>query len=215
MPTNSILRWSGCALFTAGLLVLGYVCYAVVDAKLYQQSEARQFQRAVSLMKPAAASGESPSLVAAAEIAAQIGGNSDIPVKDEAETSRLGRIEIGVIGVDAIILEGTDDLTLRRAVGHLPGTALPGQNGNVAIAGHRDTFFRGLRNIHKDNEITLTTLKASYLYKVDSTEVVDPQDADVLDESDDPTLTLITCYPFNFVGSAPRRFIVRASKVSH
>ena len=111
-----------------------------------------------------------------------------------------------------MILEGTDDVTLRRAVGHIPGTSLPGQKGNVAIAGHRDTFFRGLRNIHRGDAITLTTLKGSYRYRVDSTEVVDPQDAEVLYESDDATLTLITCYPFYFVGSAPRRFIVRAHK---
>ncbi len=126
----------------------------------------------------------------------------------------MGRIEIGTIGLSAMILEGTDGKTLRRAVGHIPGTALPGQQGNVAIAGHRDTFFRGLRNSLKDDEITLTTLSGSYRYRVDFTKVVEPEDTEVLDRSDDAILTLVTCYPFYFVGPAPKRFVVRAHRIS-
>jgi len=112
-----------------------------------------------------------------------------------------------------MIMEGTDGRTLRRAVGHIRGTPLPGEQGNVAIAGHRDTFFRPLRNILQDDEITLTTLNGSYRYLVDSTQVVPPEDTQVLDNSDDTTLTLVTCYPFYFVGPAPKRFIVRAHKI--
>jgi sortase A len=126
--------------------------------------------------------------------------------------SPLGRIEISSIGVVAMIMEGTDGRTLRHAVGHIPGTALPGQQGNVALAGHRDTFFRGLRNINKDDEITLTTLHGSYRYRVDSTQVVEPRDTEVLDATTDNILTLVTCYPFYFVGPAPKRFIVRAHR---
>ena len=88
----------------------------------------------------------------------------------------MGRIEISRIGLGVMILEGIDDRTLRRAVGHIPGTPLPGQFGNVAIAGHRDTFFRPLRNIRRDDEITLTTLNGSYRYRVDSTSVVEPEE---------------------------------------
>jgi sortase A len=128
------------------------------------------------------------------------------------EGSPLGRIEIGTIGLSAMILEGTDGKTLRRAVGHIPGTALPGQQGNIAIAGHRDTFFRGLRNIHQDDEITLTTLNGTSRYRVDFTQVVEPEDIAVLDHSDEAILTLVTCYPFYFVGPAPQRFIVRAHR---
>ena len=102
---------------------------------------------------------------------------------------------------------------MRRAVGHIPGTPLPGQQGNVAIAGHRDTFFRALRNIRKDDEITLATLDGSYRYRVDSTKVVEPEDTQVLDDSHDKILTLVTCYPFDFVGVAPKRFIVRAHRI--
>jgi sortase A len=111
-----------------------------------------------------------------------------------------------------MILEGADQATLRRGVGHIPGTAAPGQAGNVALAGHRDTFFRGLRNIHKGDEITLETLDGSYRYRVDFTQVVAPEYAEALDSSDVAILTLVTCYPFSFVGPAPQRFIVRAHR---
>jgi sortase A len=116
--------------------------------------------------------------------------------------SPLGRIEISRIGLGAMIMEGVDDSTLRRAVGHIPGTPLPGQLGNVAIAGHRDTFFRALRNVRKDDEITMATLNGSYRYRVDSITLVEPEDTQVLEDSDDAILTLVTCYPFDFVGSA-------------
>jgi len=131
------------------------------------------------------------------------------------EGSPLGRIEISSIGLVAMILEGTDDRTLRRAIGHIPGTPLPGRSGNVAIAGHRDTFFRPLRTIRKDDEITLATLNGFYRYRVDSIRVVEPEETHVLDDSDDAILTLVTCYPFNLVGAAPKRFVVRARRVVH
>ena len=90
---------------------------------------------------------------------------------------------------------------------------MPGQQGNVAIAGHRDTFFRPLRNVQTDDEITLTTLGGSYHYLVDSTKWFSPEDTQVLDNSSDTILTLVTCYPFYFVGPAPKRFIVRAHRI--
>ncbi len=110
--------------------------------------------------------------------------------------------------------EGVDTLTLRRAAGHIPGTALPGQPGNVGIAGHRDRFFRPLRNIRRNDIITLTTLLGEYRYRVVSTKIVSPSDVGVLDPSVNEILTLVTCYPFYFVGSAPSRFIVRAERVA-
>jgi sortase A len=126
----------------------------------------------------------------------------------------LGQIAIIKLGLAAMIAEGTDKGTLRHAVGHIPGTPLPGEPGNVAIAGHRDTFFRPLRNIHKDDEITLRTLSGSYRYRVESTRVVKPQDTEVLGSSDQGILTLVTCYPFDFVGAAPKRFVVRAQRIT-
>jgi sortase A len=170
----------------------------LLDAKLYQARETRQFQQQMKDFKPAITSK---------------GRVQDVSVHSSTEKT-LGEIELTRIGVAAMILEGTDARTLRRAVGHIPGTAFPGQSGNVAIAGHRDTFFRALRNVRLDDEITLTTLDGSYRYRVDSIKVVGPEDTKVLDYSSEDILTLVTCYPFYFVGPAPRRFIVRAQRIS-
>jgi sortase A len=190
--TNPVLRWSRNVFLIIGLLALSYVGFALLDARLYQAEQARRFERALKETNLARA--ESPAIAV-------------------SEGSTLGRIEISSIGLTAMILEGADEGTLRRAVGHIRGTPLPGQQGNVALAGHRDTFFRGLRKIRVNDEITLTTLSGSYRYRVDSTKVVKPEETEVLEDDGDDILTLVTCYPFNFVGSAPSRFIVRAHRV--
>jgi len=104
--------------------------------------------------------------------------------------------------------------TLALAVGHIPGTALPGAAGNVGLAGHRDTFFRTLRGVKPGDTIVLTTLSGSYEYEVKSCEVVTPRDTRVLADSGSPALTLVTCYPFHYLGPAPERFIVHASRVT-
>jgi sortase A len=110
-------------------------------------------------------------------------------------------------------MEGTGKSILGRAAGHIAGTALPGQPGNIGISAHRDTFFRALRNIRRDDTIVLTTLGGDYRYRVLSTKVVSPYDVGVLNSSSDQILTLVTCYPFYFVGAAPSRFIVRATRI--
>ena len=125
----------------------------------------------------------------------------------------IGRIEIERIGLSAMVVEGTDKSTLRRAAGHVLHTALPGQPGNIGIAGHRDTFFRPLRNVVQDDVVTLTTMRGEFRYRVVSTHVVVPSEISVLKASAVEMLTLVTCYPFYFVGSAPSRFIVRAERV--
>lgn len=124
--------------------------------------------------------------------------------------SIVGRIEIQRIGLKAMILEGVSQRTLALAVGHVPGTALPGSAGNVGIAGHRDTFFRGLRGVQPGDRIILTTLNGAYEYRVKSCEVVTPRDTQVLAATKEPWLTLVTCYPFHYLGPAPERFIVHA-----
>ncbi len=181
--TNPVLRWSRNVFLIIGLLALSYVGFALLDARLYQAEQARRFERALKETNLARA--ESPAIAV-------------------SEGSTLGRIEISSVGLTAMILEGTDEGTLRRAVGHIRGTPLPGQQGK---------FFRGLRKILVNDEITLTTLSGSYRYRVDSTKVVKPEETEVLEDDGDDILTLVTCYPFNFVGSAPRRFIVRARRV--
>ena len=124
----------------------------------------------------------------------------------------IGRIEIPRLGVSAVIRAGSDARTLQLAVGHIPGTALPGESGNIGLAGHRDTFFRRLRDIRPDDEIRVVDAATDvFTFSVERTVVVQPRDTWVLDPTDAPTLTLVTCYPFTYVGSAPQRFIVRAT----
>jgi sortase A len=125
----------------------------------------------------------------------------------------IGRIEIPRLSLSSIVLQGDSDQVLRKGVGHIPSTSLPGGSGNVAIAGHRDTFFRALKDIRREDDITLTTTTGTYRYRVDSVQVVRPDDVQVLAPSDRASLTLVTCYPFYFVGSAPKRYVVRAEQI--
>jgi len=212
--TRSFLGWTGHLFLVIGILTLGYVGFALLDAKLYQAYETWRFHQALKGMGPSVGSGESLHLPPLPPSLTEVSHRRPQSLGMAASVgSPLGLIEISAIGLEVLVLEGTDDGVLRRAVGHIPGTSLLGQQGNVAIAGHRDTFFRPLRKIRKNDEITLTTLDGSYRYRVDSTQVVAPEDTRVLADSDEAILTLVTCYPFYFVGSAPKRFIVRAHRV--
>lgn len=212
--TRTVLRGCRYPFLIIGIIALGYYGYVLLDAKAYQAYEAWRFQQALSRVTPSKGSREGSHPLIPATVPAGIGNvGTESRVAAGRESSTLGRIEISSIGLSVMIMEGTSGRTLRRAVGHISGTALPGMPGNVAIAGHRDTFFRSLRNIHKDDMITLTTLKGVYHYRVDSTELVEPDDMSVLDNSGDAVLTLVTCYPFYFVGPAPQRFIVRALRI--
>lgn len=130
-----------------------------------------------------------------------------------APGDRVGRINIPRLGIKAIILEGTSTRCLRRAVGHIEGTPFPGEGGNTGLAGHRDTFFRALRKIRDGDKIVLETLDGTFEYIVESMRIVKPQHVEVLGATAAPALTLVTCYPFNYIGSAPKRFIVRARQV--
>jgi len=125
----------------------------------------------------------------------------------------IGRLQIPAIDLSVIVLAGTDEWTLNRAAGHIEGTALPWELGNTGIAGHRDSFFRGLRKISRNDRILLTTARGVFQYRVEAVEIVDPSDVGVLKASLHPILTLVTCYPFYFVGRAPKRFIVRAERL--
>jgi sortase A len=111
-----------------------------------------------------------------------------------------------------MVLEGVDPGTLRVAAGHIPGTAFPGFDGNVGIAAHRDTFFRPLSKIQTNDRIEVTTLNKTLAYRVLSTKIVNPDDNEVLRSTGSDTLTLVTCYPFYYIGPAPKRFIVTAQK---
>lgn len=182
-----------------GIVALGYCVAVWLYAKLYQAREARRFGdgRNGTSKDIRIASRELPSA----------------PIVPE-EGGLIGKLEIPRLGVSVMVVEGVESAELNRAVGHIPGTALPSDGGNVGIAGHRDTFFRPLRSIRQDESITLSTLEGVYHYRVLSMKVVPPQDVNVLYPSGRNILTLVTCHPFYYVGSAPNRFIVQAELLS-
>ena len=122
----------------------------------------------------------------------------------------LAVMRIPKIRLEVAILPGTDEGTLNRAVGHIEGTALPGTDGNSGLAAHRDGFFRGLKDVAPGDAIEIDTLQGTEVYRIERIWIVDPEDVSVLGATDARALTLVTCYPFYFVGSAPERYIVRA-----
>jgi sortase A len=170
----------------------------------FVNDEARWFWSGRNEIAPLA---EPPSTL----IPAPSGPPSEAP---PAMRSVIGRLQIPRLKLSVMVREGADERTLSRAVGHIPGTALPGRLGNVGLAGHRDTFFRALRDIREDDTIELETTQGTYRYIVKSTRIVTPRDVSVLAASGGENLTLVTCYPFYYVGSAPKRFIVHAAQVS-
>jgi sortase A len=126
----------------------------------------------------------------------------------------LGVVEIPRLGISSVVEEGVDSSTLWEAVGHIPGTAMPGQSGNSALAAHRDTYFRGLGEVAAGDLIVFRSPTADFRYRVESIKIVEGEATDALPGSSTPTLSLITCYPFRYVGPAPQRFIVTAREES-
>jgi sortase A len=183
-------------LLVIGIVCLGYYGFVSAESALYQAWEARELDRI--LQGVPAADTVSASGSAAPRRAAPAHGET------------VGRIEIPRLGVSAVVRAGVDARTLRLAVGHIPGTALPGDRGNVGLAAHRDTFFRRLGDVRPGDRVELVTPHGTFVYHVDGTTVVDPSDVWVLGPTEHAALTLVTCYPFSYIGSAPQRFIVRA-----
>jgi sortase A len=199
---KSAVWWGQWILGAAAVLMLGYCGLVLADSWHFQKAERRQFEQLLRDRQETSRTGGRARSFASSEVR-----------PPAAAGALIGRMEIPRLGLSVIVVEGVNRLILRRSVGHIPGTALPGQPGNVGISGHRDTFFRPLRNIRRDDVITLTTLLGEYRYRVVSTKVVSPSDVEVLDPGKNEILTLVTCYPFYFVGLAPGRFIVRAERV--
>lgn len=192
-----VLKWAQGALLVVAVFLLGYYAFAVWDARRYQEQQGLYLDQ----LPPD-------------EQAASIGAPRQEPeVLTYQDDELVGRIEIDRLGISVIVAEGISAKTLRRSVGHIPGTALPGQSGNVGLAGHRDTFFRPLEGIRMNDIIVLSTRAGEYRYRVVSSQIVSPNDVAVLDPTGSDILTLVTCHPFYFVGPAPNRFIVRAARV--
>jgi sortase A len=188
---GSALRAGQWALGASAVLLLSYCALILAEGWLFQRGERAQLEQ---LRHDRAETSGSKIPAPAA-----VGG-------------LIGRMEIPRLGLSVMVVEGVGTRALRRAAGHIPGTALPGQPGNVGISAHRDTFFRPLRKIQKDDVITFTTVLGDYRYRVMYTKVVKPRDVEVLHAGGTEILTLVTCYPFYFVGPAPSRFIVQAER---
>ncbi|RPI55362.1 MAG: class D sortase [Acidobacteria bacterium] len=198
--------WVIRALTAFGVACLTYYALSMVDTWRYQRDAKIRVEEMVTMDRP-------PELERTP---------SDVDRTPPARARRLrtgeliGRVDIPRLKLSAAVAEGDDKKTLSRAVGHLPDTPLPWQRrGNVALAAHRDGLFRPLERIRLNDELRITTPHGDYHYRVRTTQIVDPDDVWVLAPTPTPTITLITCYPFSFVGRAPRRFIVQAEMVGH
>jgi sortase A len=176
-------------LFIIGILLLGYVGFTLLEARLYQVSAKRSLENQIQVEN------ERPQ------------ARPKAPVR---KGDVLGRMDIPRLGMSVAVLQGTSSRVLRLGIGHIAGTPLPGETGNIGIAGHRDTFFRSLKDIRKNDEIQIQTASGLSRYQVDWARVVANDDQNVLAPSTESALTLVTCYPFYFVGPAPKRFVVRA-----
>ena len=219
---KSPLHWIQCLFLLVGLMGAGTYGWLYVEARVYQAYESWRLNQ-IAKDRPADLRAFLASYLAGS--ATEVTREPPAPANGAAEPSPspaptplavgslIGRIEIPRLSLSTIVLEGDSDQVLRKGVGHIPSTSLPGGSGNVAIAGHRDTFFRALKDIRRDDKITLTTTAGTYHYRVGSVQVVRPNDTQVLAPSDQASLTLVTCYPFHFIGSAPKRYIVHAQQI--
>ena len=181
------VRWTRRILVLSGALAIVYVALTLLDARLFQNAASRTLDGQIH----------------AAGLLTVIPSRKAIK-----EGDLLGRMEIPKIGMTVIVLQGTDSKTLRLGVGHIDGTALPGEPGNIGIAGHRDTFFRGLKDVHRGDEILLHTTAGISRYEVDWIQITTPRDGGIVSVSAESGLTLVTCYPFYYIGAAPERFVI-------
>jgi len=206
-PASKVLTWAQRVLFAIAFVTLGYCAWVMTESWMFQRQQNARLERLLTARQTTVidASPTVPSALPPVES----------PVESKIETGELiGRIAVERLGLSVVVVEGTDTSTLKRAAGHIAGTAFPGQPGNVGIAAHRDTYFRPLRDIRKDDVITVTTPGGDYRYRVVSTRIVTPDDVSVLNSDGTDVLTLVTCYPFNYIGPAPNRFIIRAQQIS-
>jgi sortase A len=187
-----IARYAGLVLTIGGLLLIGYALYEGFSGTIYQAWQGRKLDRELdTTVPPAPAAPHRPSM-------------------RYEKGSAIGRLEIPRLGLSVVVLEGSDHAALRLGVGRVPDSSLPDEPGNVVLAGHRDTFFRSLREIRPGDQISLRTTAGTFAYTVNWTRVVKPTDTSVIMPTPSQALTLVTCYPFYYVGPAPERFIVRA-----
>src|SRR5579875_727645 len=228
------LHWVRLLLLVLGLSALGYYGYSLSDQYVYQAYQNWAFDQEIA-GRPSVTFADyvreqtpfgflvGTKSAKPVSVASAPSANGMAPARPE-EGSLLGRVSIARLNLSAMVREGVDAKTLSVAVGHVPSTALAGQDGNFAIAAHRDTLFRALKDIHKDDVVTFQSPAGTYAYRVVATKIVKPSDVSVLQpdggglipgpQHPDKLLTMITCYPFYYVGSAPKRFIVEAELIN-
>ena len=207
-----LLRYLEAGLLGVGLTLLTVFLAARVHGAVSSRAALREFAEA-NRSVPAAATMRDP----VTRRLTDFGLWSDKRITAYKESLSAGFdhpmavLSIRRLGIEGPVFEGTEELTLNRGIGRIIGTARPGESGNIGLAGHRDGFFRALKDIHLGDEIDLAIPGQTLLYVVDGVEIVTPDDVGVLEPRARPALTLVTCYPFYFIGSAPNRFIVHAS----
>lgn len=200
-------------LLTVGAVSAGWYGCAKLLESVYQRSQERELDREIAQMVAEPESRLSKSSPSPGLRPPTPSREREIGTR-RATRAGVARIEIPRLGIRAMVSEGIDDRTLALAVGHVPGTPFPGEPGNSAIAGHRDTFFRHLGGIRRDDTIRVTSSRGVFTYVVDGVEVVNPDDVEVLSPRPESTLTLVTCFPFDYIGPAPKRFVVVAHRSS-
>src|ERR1700759_3472792 len=208
--SSKALEW---LLLAGGLLLIGVYVGARIHRSVLSRAEVERFKDQVLVSKELNVGPETVGKKPDFSLwsTKRIQGYQDSLAAHFAPA--LALLRVPKIALEVPVLEGTDDLSLNRAVGHIIGTPKPGEDGNVGIAGHRDGFFRGLKDVTAGDTIELIMPDGVRKYVIDEITVVDPTDVSVLAPRDKPTVTLVTCYPFYFIGSAPQRYIVKASLV--
>ena len=185
-----------------GVALLAYAGGTAAYGGITERYESRKFDQE-SAASTVALSHLAPRTIVASHPAPR-------PVAELRDGDRVGRLEIPRLGMSVMVFQGVEESALVAGAGHVPGTPSPGGDGNVVLAAHRDTYFRKLEGLVRGDRIRVATVRGTFEYVVDSTETVDPEDTQVMESHDRNELTLITCYPFYLVGSAPQRFIVHA-----
>jgi sortase A len=204
-----LLRWAADLLMLVGIASILLFAWSLLDGTFYQYTQKRQFNAEVAGGVPGIA-----KPIAVPEIRPQPQSRFQLmptpPKGRGTDPLLIGELDVPRLGLSVMVRDGMDAETLRRAVGHVPSTALPGQMGNFVVIAHRDTFFRPLRELEKGDTVQIVTTRGRFSYTVESLEVVEPEGIRLTAPKTEAIATLITCFPFNYVGPAPRRFVARA-----
>lgn len=201
----------------AGLVLLAFYAALRIHSMITFRAALRELQQD-NQAEPANSQKAEPTLLPSDSSHAAVGAAApetemNVPPATAGKQAgaALALLRIPALQMEVPVLEGTDVFTLNSGVGRIAGTALPGQPGNIGIAGHRDSYFHELKRISKGDTVQLVFKGHTDTYVVDTIEITSPEDVSVLQPSPQPELTLVTCWPFSFIGPAPRRFVVRAS----